>query len=141
MTSIEWTQMPGFKGETWNPIRRKVGGEFAGHFCVKVDAGCKNCYAERTQPRFGHPIRYGAQELDNGVELYLCEKTLKQPLSWRDPRMVFVCSMTDLYGDWVPDEWLAKIYAVMALAPRHIFQVLTKRSARMRDNPMTRSVT
>lgn len=123
---IEWTDA------TWNPIRRKVNGKFAGHFCVKVSEGCTNCYAERMQPRFGHPIRYAAQEQKN-VDIYLDEKELLAPLRWKKPRMIFVGSMTDIFGDWVSDEWLDKLYAVMALCPQHTFQVLTKRSERMRE--------
>src|SRR5206468_2172114 len=58
---------------------------------------------------------------------------LTQPLRWRAPRMIFVCSMTDIFGDWVTDDELDKIFAVMALCPQHTFQVLTKRAARMRE--------
>jgi protein gp37 len=64
------------------------------------------------------------------VELYLDEKALLEPLSWRKPKQVFVCSMTDLFADFVPDEWIGKIYAVMAEADKHTFMVLTKRPSR-----------
>jgi protein gp37 len=125
-SKIEWTD------STWNPIRarnRETGK--VGHFCEHASDGCRNCYAERLQPRFGNPIRYAHQDRAK-VEIYLDEEALLQPLRWKKPRMIFPCSMTDLFGEWVPDEWLDKIFAITALCPQHIFQVLTKRSARMR---------
>lgn len=117
-SKIEWTD------ETWNPIRR-VGG---GHACKKVSVDCANCYAERMQPRFGN----GPGKYDGKAKIYLDEKVLTAPLRWRKPRRVFVCSMTDLFWSKVEDEWLARIFEVMALAHRHTFQVLTKRPERMR---------
>jgi protein gp37 len=133
MTSIEWTWRPGTKGESWNPIRARnkaTGG--VGHYCAKVSAGCENCYAERLQPRFNNPVRYAAQDRAK-VDIYLDETVLLKPLRWRSPRTIFVCSMSDLFGVWVPDEWLDRIFAVMALCPQHTFQVLTKRPERMRN--------
>ncbi len=133
-TSIEWTDA------TWNPIRarnRETGR--IGHFCIHASEGCRHCYAERRQPRFQNPVRFAAQDQDK-VELFLDEKVLLQPLRWRKPRKVFPCSMTDMFGEWVPDEWLDRIFAVMALCPQHNFQVLTKRSGRMQkycSNPNT----
>ena len=126
-TKIEWTDA------TWNPIRarnRETGG--VGHYCVHVSEGCRNCYAERMQPRFRNPIRYAAQDREK-VNLFLDRKTLEQPLRWREPRMVFVCSMTDLFLEDHPDEWIDAVFAVMALCPQHTFQVLTKRPERMRE--------
>ena len=126
-TKIEWTD------ETWNPLRarnRETGK--IGHFCVHHSPGCKFCYAELLQKRFGNPVRYAAQDADK-VELFLDEKVLMQPLSWRKPRMVFVCSMTDLFYEGYSDDLIDKVFAVMALAPQHTFQVLTKRAERMRD--------
>jgi protein gp37 len=99
---------------------------------VAVSDGCKNCYAARMQPRFNNPVRYAAQDLAK-VELYLDQDALLQPLRWRKPRMIFPCSMTDLFGEWVPDEWIDKMFAVMARCPQHKFQLLTKRAKRMRD--------
>lgn len=126
-SKIEWTDA------TWNPLRarNKQTGKI-GHFCVHASEGCRHCYAERLQPRFQNPIRYAAQDRSK-VDLFLDEKALTQPLRWRRPRMVFVCSMTDLFGDWVEDEWIDQIFAVMALCPQHTFQVLTKRPERMRS--------
>jgi protein gp37 len=77
------------------------------------------------------PIR--ARNKLTGKVGWLDEKMLLQPLSWREPRMVFVCSMTDLFADFVPDEWIDRVFAVMAMAPQHTFQVLTKRAERMRE--------
>ena len=132
-TKIEWVKdADGNQGETWNPIRARnleTGG--IGHFCVHVSPGCANCYAERLQVRFRNPIRYAAQDA-NKVELFLNEKALTQPLRWRKPKTIFVCSMTDLFLESVPDEWIDRVFAVMALAPHHRFQVLTKRAERMR---------
>ena len=134
MTEIEWTHRPGTKGESWNPIRarnRATGG--VGHFCEHVSEGCRNCYAEAMQGwRFDNPIRYAAQDRAK-VEIFLDKKVLAQPLHWRKPRTVFVCSMTDLYGPWVPDEWIDKIKAVEALCPQHTFIELTKRPDRMEE--------
>ena len=126
-TKIEWTD------ETWNPIRarnRATGG--VGHFCVHKSPGCKHCYAEPMQRRlFNNPIRYAAQDA-NKVELFLDEKVALKPLSWRKPRRVFVCSMTDLFLENHPEEWILDVWVNMALAHTHTFQVLTKRPERMR---------
>jgi len=126
-TKIQWTHRPGTTGESWNPIRARnilTGG--IGHFCIHKTDGCRSCYTERLQPRFRNPIRYAAQDRGK-VEIYLDEKVLAQPLHWRKPRTIFVCSMTDLFGEWVETEWLDRIYAIMALCPQHTFIVLTKR--------------
>lgn len=126
-TKIEWSEY------TWNPIRARnkaTGG--VGHFCEKVSAGCKHCYAERMQPRFKNPIAYGPQSLEQ-VEVFLDDEVLLQPLRWKRPRMIFLGSMTDLFGHWVPFEWLDRIWAVMALCPQHTFQVVTKRPERMAE--------
>lgn len=126
-TKIEWTEA------TWNPIRARnleTGG--VGHFCVHASPGCQNCYSEAFQPRFGNPVRFAAQDAAK-VEVFLDEKALTQPLRWQKPRHIFVCSMTDLFGEFVSDEMIDRVFAVMALCPQHTFQVLTKRSARMRE--------
>ena len=127
-TKIEWTD------ETWNPIRarNKETGE-VGHFCVHASPGCENCYAEGMQKRlFNNPVRYAAQDADK-VEMFLDEKVLARPLSWKKPRTVFVCSMTDLFLENIPDEWIDKVFAVMAIKGQTTFQVLTKRADRMRE--------
>ena len=139
-TKIEWARnRDGSAGETWNPIRarnRATGG--VGHFCVRVSDGCERCYAARMQRRFNNPVRYAAQDRKL-VDIFLDETVLFAPLGWRKPRTVFVCSMTDLFGEWVPDEWIDRIFAVMALSPQHTFQVLTKRPERMRAYMTARS--
>lgn len=118
-TKIEWTDA------TWNPIRG----------CSRVSEGCRNCYAETVAHRFsgeGQPyeglIAKGGQW--NGV-IKLVEHMLDQPLRWQRPRRIFVNSMSDLFHEGMPDEWIDKIFAVMALCPRHTFQILTKRPERM----------
>jgi protein gp37 len=122
LTAIEWTDA------TWNPITG----------CSVVSPGCTNCYAMRlagTRLR-NHPSRAGltieskAGPVWNG-EVRFNERALLQPLSWKRPRMIFVCAHGDLFHESVPDAWIDQVFAVMALAPQHIFQVLTKRSDRM----------
>ncbi|MCB2048536.1 MAG: phage Gp37/Gp68 family protein [Novosphingobium sp.] len=131
-TKIEWTDA------TWNPIRARnleTGG--IGHFCVHMSPGCKHCYSEGFQPRFKNPVRFAWQDRAR-VEVFLDEEVLLQPLRWKKRRMIFPCSMTDLFGEWVSDEMIDRIVAVMALCPQHTFQVLTKRSDRMREYLTTR---
>jgi protein gp37 len=117
-SSIEWTDA------SWNPIR---GIQPNRHMCQKISPGCDNCYASTMTARFGgQEYRYGSVG-----KTRLDEKALMLPLSWREPRRVFVCSMTDLFGEWVPQEWIAQIFGVMAIASQHQYQVLTKRPAFM----------
>ncbi len=118
---IEWTE------ETWNPVTG----------CTKVSPGCKHCYAERFSERFrgvpGHPY-------ETGFDLTLRPERLRKPLGWKKPRRVFVNSMSDLFHKDVPDEFIDRVFAVMAMmAHRHTFQVLTKRAVRMRDYLASRS--
>lgn len=134
-TSIEWTARHNpdgsvTPGKTWNPIRARnlqTGG--VGHFCVHHSPGCLNCYAERMQPRFQNPIRYNVGD-QQAVEIFLDPVKMAEPLRWQQPRMIFVCSMTDLFGAWVDNEWIAAVFGVMAACPNHIFQLLTKRPDR-----------
>ena len=129
-TKIEWT------GATWNPIRARSiaadGTERKGWHCEHASEGCRNCYAETFNKRLGTGFDYKPGHLRGDVEVYLDEKMLLQPLKWKKARQIFVCSMTDLFADFVTDEMLDRVFAVMAQSPQHIFQVLTKRSARMR---------
>lgn len=123
-TKIEWTDA------TWNPVTG----------CSVVSPGCTNCYAMRlagTRLKH-HPSRAGlTRETKAGPvwtgEVRFNEAWLTQPLQWKRPRMVFVCAHGDLFHEDVPDAWIDQVFAVMALAPQHTFQVLTKRAARMRD--------
>lgn len=117
-SKIEWTDA------SWNPIRGVKGS----HHCVKVSPGCANCYAETMAARFGgQPYRKGADTLR------LDEAALLQPLKWKKARRIFVCSMTDLFAEDVPDAWIDRVLAVAALCPQHTFQILTKRAARMAE--------
>lgn len=123
MSKIEWT------GVSWNPIRAKASGGRVGHFCEKVSPGCAHCYAERlnlTSPHLGTRVAFEPAGIED-VGIELVEKTLVEPLRWRKPRKIFVCSMTDLFLRHHPDEWLDHVFAVMALCSQHTFQVLTKR--------------
>jgi protein gp37 len=126
-SNIEWTDA------SWNPIRcRNIKTGAVGHYCQMVSPGCANCYASTMQKRFRMPKFKGEREIDGDLEVFLDEEVLRKPLSWRKPRKVFVCSMSDLFGSWVPDGWIDAVFAVMALAKQHTFQVLTKRAERMR---------
>jgi len=113
-SGIEWTEA------TWNPVTG----------CSKVSQGCKNCYAERDWGRLskiGGNVYTGRAFTD-----VMCHpERLDQPLRWKKPRRIFVNSMSDLFHESVPDSFIDKVFAVMALAERHTFQVLTKRPARM----------
>lgn len=115
-TGIEWTDA------TWNPVTG----------CAKVSAGCKHCYAERDWARLAaNPkTRYHGRAFTD----VLChDDVLGLPLRWTKPRRVFVNSMSDLFHDDVPDDFIDRVFAVMARAPQHSFQVLTKRAQRMLD--------
>lgn len=116
-TGISWTDA------TWNPIRG----------CSKVSAGCKNCYAEKVAARFSGPGQpYEGTVRDgrwNGQIRFVPEKLI-EPLRWKRPRRIFVNSMSDLFHDGVPFEFIAAVFGVMAACPQHTFQVLTKRPER-----------
>lgn len=115
-TSIEWAT------DTWNPIRGIKG---LWH-CTKVSEGCRSCYAERMN------IRMGGPEYKPGADGFrLDEKILEQPLKWKRPRRIFVCSMTDLCHEMINDNFIARTFEVMLSARQHTFQVLTKRAGRM----------
>ncbi len=111
-SKIEWTDA------TWNPVRG----------CRKVSPGCKHCYAELFAERFrgvpGHPY-------EQGFDVRLVPEKLAEPFRWPRPRMVFVNSMSDLFQDEVPDDYIVSVAAVMRRANWHTYQVLTKRSERM----------
>lgn len=123
-THIEWTDA------TWNIITG----------CSVVSAGCKHCYAMKLAgtrlahhpSREGLTIDTGAGPVWNG-QVRFNGPWLTQPLAWSWPRRIFVCAHGDLFHEAVPDEWIDQVFAVMALAPQHTFQVLTKRAGRMRQ--------
>jgi protein gp37 len=123
-SKIEWTDA------TWQPITG----------CSVVSPGCTNCYAMRlagTRLKH-HPTRKGlthntkAGPVWNG-EVRFNDSMLAYPLRWKGNKRIFVCAHGDLFAEGVPDEWIDRVFAVMALAPQHTFQVLTKRAERMRD--------
>ena len=118
-SKIEWTDA------TWNPVRG----------CTKISPGCAHCYAERFAERFrgvpGHPF-------EQGFDLRLVPQKLDDPLRWKNPKRVFVNSVSDLFHEGVPDDCIAKVRDVMVRADWHTYQILTKRSARMRDLLKTR---
>ncbi len=113
-SGIEWTDA------TWNPVTG----------CTKITRGCDNCYAARFAERWrgipGHPY-------EQGFDLRLWPSRLDQPERWRKPRMIFVNSMSDLFHKHVPRAFIDHVFDRMEATDRHIYQVLTKRSSRMRD--------
>jgi protein gp37 len=129
MTDIQWTHQDGYKGETWNPIaafNTETGRR--GWMCSKPSAGCKNCYAEELNRFRGNGLPYAVKSLDQ-VRYELVN--IDQPLHWRMPRVVFVCSMTDLFHERHTDKMIDAVFSTMAKAQRHTFIVLTKRAERM----------
>src|SRR5688500_7099010 len=113
-SAIEWTDA------TWNPVTG----------CTKITAGCDNCYAARFSERFrgvpGHPF-------ENGFDLTLRPERVDQPLRWRRGRMIFVNSMSDLFHKAIPTSFIDHVFQTMEAADWHIYQVLTKRSPRLRQ--------
>ena len=111
---IEWTDV------TWNPVRG----------CTKISPGCKHCYAETFAERFrgvkGHPYQ-------QGFDLRIVPEKLTEPFAWRSPKLVFVNSMSDLFQPGVSDKYVEAVSEVMVKANWHTYQVLTKRSERLRD--------
>jgi len=133
MSKIEWCDR-----SDWNPIRG----------CTRASEGCRNCYAEAIAARFsgpGQPWHGFAEKTASGPrwtgKVELIEDRLTLPLKWRKPAKIFTNSASDLFHESVPDEWIDRVFAVMALAPQHTFQCLTKRSGRMRDYCSSPSVT
>jgi protein gp37 len=115
-SAIEWTDA------TWNPVTG----------CSKVSPGCAHCYAERLSLRFGHSKKpwTPANAVENVVEH---EARLLIPVSWRQPKMIFVNSMSDLFHELVSDAFVARVFETMRRADQHVYQILTKRPDRMRD--------
>lgn len=113
-SSIEWTE------STWNPLTG----------CTKISPGCKHCYAERMALRLQ---AMGQPNYANGFQLTLHERLLDLPLRWKKPQTVFVNSMSDLFHDQVPEDFVLQVFDTMARARWHRFQLLTKRSDRLRQ--------
>ncbi len=112
-STIEWTE------STWNPITG----------CTKISAGCQNCYAERMAKRLQ---AMGQHNYRNGFQLTLHESMLDLPLRWKKPQTIFVNSMSDLFHDDVPEEFIYRVFDTMKTANWHQYQILTKRSKRLR---------
>ncbi len=111
-SNIEWTEA------TWNPVTG----------CTKISPGCKHCYAELLSMRLR---AMGQRKYANGFDVTLHERTLADPVRWKRPQMIFVNSMSDLFHDDVPDEYILRVFEAMHRAGHHTYQVLTKRSERL----------
>jgi len=113
LTTIEWTEA------TWNPVTG----------CTKVSQGCKHCYAERMAKRL---LAMGTERYRNGFQPTLQDDLIELPKFWKKPRVIFVNSMSDLFQDAVPEDFIRRVFATMVACPQHTFQILTKRSERLR---------
>jgi len=111
-SSIEWTE------STWNPVTG----------CNKVSLGCKNCYAERMAKRLQ---AMGQPNYVKGFDLAMHERVLELPLKWKSPQVIFVNSMSDLFHEDVPLDFIEKVFDIMNRANWHRYQILTKRSKRL----------
>lgn len=112
-SKIEWTE------STWNPVTG----------CTKISSGCKNCYAERMAKRLK---MMGQPNYVNGFNVTVHEHVLEYPLRWKKPQIIFVNSMSDLFHEEVPDDFIFKVFDIMKKAFWHQFQILTKRSERLK---------
>jgi protein gp37 len=112
VSTIEWTNA------TWNPVTG----------CTKISHGCKNCYAERMARRL---YFMGQERYRNGFRITLHQDLIEKPLHWKRPKYIFVNSMSDLFHEDVPAEFIERIFKIMVRAKWHIFQILTKRSERL----------
>ena len=120
-TKIEWTD------KTWNPITG----------CSKVSSGCLNCYAEVMSKRL---TAMGVEKYKNGFKLTLHDSCLNEPLGWKKAATIFVCSMSDLFHQDVPYEFINKVIDIIELTPHHRYQILTKRAENMFKYFQTREV-
>lgn len=130
MSKIEWTHRPGTKSEVWNPVQG----------CSLESQGCANCYAMTFAHRFsgpGAPFEGLTKKTNSGVKwngnIRLVTEALHKPLSWKTPRTCFVNSMSDLFHEKVPFDFIDNVFAVMDCCPQHTFIILTKRSKRMKQ--------
>lgn len=120
-TKIEWTD------KTWNPVTG----------CDKISQGCAHCYAEVMSRRLN---AMGLKKYSSGFKLTLHEDCLEEPLSWKKPHTIFVCSMSDLFHKEVPYDYIDEVMHTIAITPQHRYQLLTKRADRMMDYFMTRDI-
>ena len=111
-SNIEWTE------STWNPVTG----------CTKISAGCKNCYAERMAKRLQ---KMGQPNYVNGFTVTVHEHVLEYPLNWKKPRKIFVNSMSDLFHEEIPEEFIYRVFDIMKQAYWHQFQILKKSSSRL----------
>lgn len=114
LSKIEWTEM------TWNPVTG----------CTKVSQGCKHCYAELLAKRLQ---AMGVPRYRNGFRVTLHEDMVDLPLRWKQPRLVFVNSMSDMFHESIPLAFIQRVFETMLRSPQHTFQILTKRSRRLRE--------
>lgn len=120
-SKIEWTD------STWNPVTG----------CTKASAGCLHCYAETMTRRL---TAMGVAKYAQGFKVTVHEDSLEEPLKWRKPRNIFVCSMSDLFHKDVPFDFVDKVMEVIAKTPQHRYQILTKRAERMQEYFQNRPV-
>ncbi len=114
LSGIEWTEA------TWNPVTG----------CTKVSAGCKHCYAERMTKRLQ---AMGCKKYENGFDVVCHEDLLDEPFKWKKPKHIFVNSMSDLFHEKVPVHFIRRTFEIMNECRQHTFQILTKRSKRVKD--------
>ncbi len=122
-TKIQWTHPPGYKGETWNCVSG----------CTKISPGCANCYAESFLKRFPNSPSYSPSFLPGEALIKMHPDRLDKPLHWKQPRCIFVNSVSDLFHEEVSSDFVDKVFGIMAMAPRHQYIVLTKRPERMAE--------
>ncbi len=120
-TKIEWTE------RTWNPVTG----------CTKISAGCEHCYAETMSRRL---CAMGNSKYKNGFESTLHPEDLIEPMRWKKPSTIFVCSMSDLFHPDVPFDFIDKVFGVIRNTPQHNYQILTKRAERMAEYFSTRII-
>lgn len=120
-SKIEWTDA------SWNPITG----------CTKISSGCQYCYAEVMARRL---CAMGVQKYKNGFKVSVHPDCLEEPLAWKKPKTIFVCSMSDLFHKDVPFEFVDKVFSIMKRTPQHRYQVLTKRADRMAEYFISRPV-
>lgn len=120
-TTIEWTE------KTWNPVTG----------CSTISSGCKNCYAKTMAKRLK---AMGVKKYKNNFTLTLHPECLEEPFKWKKPAVIFVCSMSDLFHEAVPYEFIDSVINIIEHTPQHTYQILTKRSENMKDYFCTRRV-
>ena len=120
-TKIEWTDA------SWNPITG----------CTKISSGCQHCYAEVMARRL---CAMRVEKYKNGFHVTLHEDCLEEPLAWKKPKTIFVCSMSDLFHKEVPFDFIDKVFSIIERTPQHRYQILTKRADRMAEYFSTRNV-